>query len=1142
MNITEFLAHLRSLNIKLSLDGDRLRFAGNKEAFTPELTAQLTARKAEIINFLKQANTDTTATIKTISREGNLPLSFAQQGLWFLDQLEGEGTSYSYNIPYALKLEGNLNLEILEKTLKEILQRHETLRTSFNDHEGIPTQVIAPKVELKLPIIDLQHLPSQDHEGEIQRLATEEATTAFKLTESPLIRFKLLKISSNIYILLLTIHHIISDGWSTGILRKEICTIYTDFYQGKECSLPPLPIQYADYSAWQRETLTQEFIDQQVGYWQEKLADIPPLLELPTDYPRPPVPSQKGSIERFTISSDLTKKIKHLTQQNSATLYMTFLGAFSTLLYRYSGQSDVVIGSPLTNRNKQEFEPLIGFFVNTIVLRTIFQENPTFNQLLNQVKQTCLEAYGHQDVPFEFLVEALKVNRDLSYSPIFQVMFAMQNYPQQTWKLPDLTLSSLTFEAGSAKFDLIFYLTEAENELYVAWEYNTDIFTSHTIKRMLSHFQVLLEEIVANPQVNVCNLPLLKEEEKKQILVDWNNNKVINFKEQCVHQLFEEQVIKTPEDIAVVFGEEKLTYQELNEKANQLANYLRKLGVKPDVLVGFCLERSLDMIVGVLGILKAGGAYVPIDLNYPSDRISYMLENSQVPILLTQSHLQESIPSFTGKKICLDINWQDINLESKNNLINETTLDHLIYVIYTSGSTGQPKGVLLTHYSISNLVQWQIKTTTVALNVKTLQFSPISFDVSCQEIFSTLCYGGTLVLISEEQRKDFNTLPDFLEKQGVERLFIPFVGLQIFTEIANLNQNLLPNLKEIITAGEQLKLSASIRSFFGRLNHCTLHNQYGPSESHVVTAFTLPKNLENCSYLAPIGFPIDNTQIYILDTYLKPVPIGVIGELYIGGKVIAKGYLKRDDLTQERFIPNPFSEGKLYKTGDLCRYLADGNIQYIGRIDNQVKIRGFRIELGEIEATLNKYEPIQETVVITTENQKKEKSIVAYYITHHQVTITPQNIKEFLKEKLPEYMIPSVFIPLEKFPLSPNGKVDRKALPKPDDYRVESSNEMVLPRNETEEKIAKIWHDILDLEKVGIHDNFFDVGGNSVLSIQTVARISKIFDITFALKDLFKMPTIAELAQRVETIIVLTQSTQKPMDLLIEEEEEEGKL
>jgi amino acid adenylation domain-containing protein len=1126
MNNLEFLSHLRSLNIKLSLEGEQLRLAGDKKAFTPELTKELTLRKPELINFLKKANMGADASIKPSSREGNIPLSFAQQGLWFLDQLEGETGSYNYNITHALKLEGKLNIPILEKTLNTIIHRHETLRTSFQDYDGIPCQEIAPKIELKLPIIDLQNLSPTEYEQQFQKLASAEAKTPFKLSEAPLIRFKLLHISQDIYILLIVLHHIIVDGWSIGILNQEICTIYSNFYQEKDNSLPPLSIQYADFVAWQRATLTDEILTEQVNYWQKKLANIPPLLELPTDYPRPPLHSQEGAIKHFTLTPEVSQKLKSLSQENGCTLFMCLLGAFSTLLYRYTGQADLVIGSPIINRNRPEIESLIGYFLNTLVFRTLFHENPSFHQLLNQVKQTCIEAYSHQDAPFESLVEALNVPRDLSYSPIFQVMFAMENYPKQTLEFPDLKVSELDFERGTSKVDLILFIDENEDQLTGALEYNTDLFTSHTIERMIANFQVLLEGIVTNPDTKISQLPILTSTEETQILREWNHTQFNYDHDDCVHQLFEEQVKKTPDAIALILEEKTLTYQELNEKANQLAHYLRKLGVKPDTLVGLCLERSFNMIIGVLGILKAGGAYVPIDLNYPSDRIDYMLADSQVEILLTQNDLIDKLTTFKGKKICLDTNWQEIAQENQQNPTPENNLNHLIYVIYTSGSTGKPKGVLLNHYTIANLVKWQVKTTQ-SPQAKTLQFSPISFDVSCQEIFSTLSFGGSLVLIQEEQRQDFNLLTNYVAKQEIERLFIPFVGLQIFTEIANLNQHQFPHLKEIITAGEQLKLSSSIRSFFERLNHCTLHNHYGPSESHVVTAFTLPPTLKNCAYLAPIGFPINNTQIYLLDSELKPVPIGVTGELYIGGNVIARGYLHRDDLTQEKFISNPFQAGKLYKTGDLARYLPDGNIQYIGRIDNQVKIRGFRIELGEIEATLNKYHDIEETVVITTENAKKEKSIVAYYIAKNQADLSGQNLKEFLKDQLPEYMIPSAFIPLEKFPLSPNGKVDRKALPQPENYhQLSSPNEVVLPNTKTEKMIAQIWADILNLQQVGIKDNFFDIGGNSVRSIQMVARISKIFQITFPLKDFFKMPTIAELAQKVETLTLQTQSNE----------------
>jgi len=1035
----------------------------------------------------------------------------------------------AFNYSFSLSLKGDLDLELFKKSVYTVIQRHESLRMTFSkDGENL---LIAPSLTIDIPVINLS---KQEPENEIIKIKKQVAEEPFNLEKGPLFRGQIIQLKNQEYLAIFSAHHIICDGNSWWLLISDLGKIYSALKQGLDPQLEPAD-SFSEYAIleWQKNNDPQQKETEE--FWVKQFTQSVPVLDLPTDKPRPSLRTFNSAREDFILSPQLYRKLKQFGIKHGCTFMTTMLAGFEVFLNRITGQEDVITGVPSSIQAFSGKYNLLGHCVNLLPIRAFVSPEQTFTEYLNMRKGAILDAYDHQDFTFGRLLQKLTIKRDQSRIPLVPITFFVGHNTDFSFG-EELETEVYSNPLSFNNFEISIYSTVINEKVILECQYNTNLFSAETIRYRLAEFERLLTSIVENEDLNISHLPLLPESEKA-LLQKWNET-ATQEPNLCVNQLFETQVTKTPEKIAVIFEDQKLTYQELNEKANQLAHHLRKLGVKPDVLVGFCLERSLEMIIGVLGILKAGGAYVPIDLNYPTERIDYMLENSQVGILLTQNHLQEKLKDFSGHQICLDTDWQEIAQENKNNPPHETTLNHLIYVIYTSGSTGKPKGVLLNHYALANLIKWQINQTKVSPQAKTLQFSPISFDVSCQEIFATLSFGGTLVLISEEQRQDFNLLTNYVEKQGIERLFIPFVGLQLFTEVANLNSHTFPHLKEIITAGEQLKLSSSIRTFFKRLNHCTLHNQYGPSESHVVTAFTLPSDLDQCTYLVPIGFPINNTQIYILDSYLKPVPIGLTGELYIGGKVIARGYLNREDLTKEKFISNPFGTGKLYKTGDLARYLPDGNIQYIGRIDNQLKIRGFRIELGEIEATLNQYEPIQESVVIATENQRQEKSIVAYYIAKNNANISLPELKEFLKQKLPEYMIPSVFIPLEIFPLSPNGKVDRKALPKPEDYRLKSNVEKVLPRTETEQKIAKIWRDLLDLKQVDIHDDFFDLGGNSVLSISMVARLSKLFEITFPVKTFFQMPTIAQLATRIETIIVLTKSSQILADQLLEDEEE----
>lgn len=907
-----------------------------------------------------------------VSREQTIPLSFAQQRLWFLEQLEPG--SVNYNLTAGIILIGKLQVNALEQGLAEILQRHEVLRTVFQIVDGSPVQVIAPTSTVILPVIDLQTLPTGEQSSAVQHLAKNEVKQPFDLTNGPLLRVVLLKLGEESHVLLLTIHHIVFDGWSVDIFMHELSSLYSAFSNGAPSPLPELPIQYADFAHWQRQWLSGEVLETQLAYWKQQLAGIPPLLELPSDHPRPPVQTFQGRTECVKINADIAQELQLLSQKSGATLFMTLLTAFVILLSRYSDQEDIVVGSPIANRNRNEIEPLIGFFVNTLVLRTKLQGNPSFLELLSEVRQMALDAYAHQDTPFEQLVEVLQPERNLSYSPLFQVGFTLQNAATQTLELPGLTLTPLEIENTTAKYDLTLFVEETEIGLTGAWEYNSDLFDVETITRMAQHFQTLLEGIVANPQQKIAQLPFLTASEQNQLLVEWNNTQVEYDYDKCIHQLFETQVELTPDAVAVVFQKQQLTYKELNSRANQLAHHLQTLGVKPGVLMGISVERSPEMIIGLLGILKAGGAYVPLDSAYPQERLAYMLSDSQVKVLLTTEKLAAKLPEHEAHIVYLDSSWQIISQASEENPVSGVKPENLAYIIYTSGSTGKPKGVLIAHRGLSNLAQAQIHTFDVQSNSRVLQFASFSFDASVSEIFVSLCAGARLVLGTPKELLPGTALIELLHDQAITHLTLPPSALAV------LPTKKLPALQAIIVAGEVCSLDlvaqwSSDRRFF---------NAYGPSESTVCA--TIAEYVKDSNQL-PIGRPIANTQLYILDQHLQPVPIGVAGELHIDSVGLALGYLNCPETTKEKFIPNPFSKqpgSRLYKTGDRARCLPDGNIEFLGRIDHQVKIRGYRIELGEIETALSQLPEVQEAVVIAREDQPNNKCLVAYVVPQQE--------------------------------------------------------------------------------------------------------------------------------------------------------------
>ncbi len=1123
--IDAFLVHLKSLNVKLwNEDGD-LCYSAPDAAMTPALRTELAEHKTEIIKFLNQADQAARfhlPPIQLVPRDEDLPLSFAQQRMWFLDKLEGENAAY--NISITLRLDGYLHSIALEQSLQEIVRRHESLRTCFPVVNGAPVVQLSVN-HYQLAIINLEELPPAAQAIELQNFVSEQAQRPFDLAKGLLFRTALWKLGEQEHLLQLNMHHIISDGWSIGIFFKELSTLYEAFSQGKPSPLPALSVQYVDFAQWQRQWLSGHALEKQVNYWKQQLAGAPALLELPTDFPRSLTQGFQGASEPLQLTSSLTGQLKKLSQQAGTTLFMTLLSAFAILLSRYTSSNDIVIGSPIANRTHGQIEPLIGFFVNTLVLRINLEGNPRFEELLRQVQRVALDAYAHQDIPFEKLVEELQPERNLSHNPLFQVMFTLQNAPRDSLKLSGLNLRPIVSENITARFDLSLFVTETAQGLAGTFEYNMNLFERATIERLSGHVQTLLTGIVKSPITPVHELPLLTATERQQLLA-WNDTAADYPVNQCIHQLFEVQVEKTPDVVALVFEAQQLTYRDLNSKANQVAHYLLSLGVKPEVPAGICIERSLNMVIGLLGILKAGGAYLPLDPAYPAARLAFMLEDARVPVLLTQLSLKERLKQLNtvaAQVVCLDADAPALSSLSVDNPSSRVEPSNLAYVIYTSGSTGKPKGVLGTHKGMVNRLNWMWQTYPFEAEEVCCHRSSINFVDHVAELFSPLLKGISLVLLTKENMRDVADIVNVLYQYKIRRLVIVPSLLEMILEQGDQALQNLASMKHWFCSGEELPTHL-VKLFYERLSEACLLNIYGSSE---VSADVMAYRAERQDiHSVPIGKPISNTQVYILDHHLQLVPIGVPGELHIGGAGLARGYLNRPDLTQEKFIPNPFSDelgSRLYKTGDLARYLPDGNIECLGRLDHQVKIRGFRIELGEIEAVLAQHPTVQKNVVIAHEEPSYNKRLIAYLTPKPERFIDNISLRGFLKERLPNYMIPSAFVSLEAMPLTPNGKIDRRALPAPDqakqelqkNFSISDSADLELEGNITVFWILllkKIWEEILGIHPLGIRDNFFELGGHSLLAVRLFSQIEKTTDIKIPMTSLFQAPTIEQLA------------------------------
>ncbi|MCF5332595.1 amino acid adenylation domain-containing protein, partial [Pseudomonas syringae] len=1091
-----------------------------------EPTLQGLAR--QVANARLSAQTPLTS-LTPVDRDLPLPLSWAQQRLWFLDQLD-RAAGAAYHIPAGLRLRGRLDSEALQATLERIVARHEALRTHFALHEGQAIQVIAPATQgFALVTHDLRALDSAAQHEAVERLAREEALAPFDLSSGPLIRGRLVQLSQTEHILLVTQHHIVSDGWSTGVLLHEIGMLYRAFSQGLADPLPALAFQYVDYAAWQRQWLQGETLQTQVDFWRQHLSGAPALLELPTDHRRPPLRSYAGGRVSLALSPALTAGLRQLGQRHGATLFMTLLVGWSSLLSRFSGQDDVVIGTPVANRPRSELESLIGFFVNTLALRIRPEGRLSVAALLEQVKAVMLAAHAHQDLPFEQVVEALQPPRSLGHSPIFQVMLALNNTPGGgELSLPELSLEPLQAPHTTAQFDLSLALVEADGGLIGSLEYASDLFERATIERIAGHLQVLLEGMVADDQQSVGELPLLSCEQRRQVLESFNDTAAAYPADTLLHQLFEEQVAQQPDALAVVDDAGSLTYGELNARANRLAHYLIGLGIQPDDRVAICAQRSLEMVVGLLGIFKAGGAYVPLDPAYPEQRLRYMLEDSAPVAVLVQAETRRLLGELAVRT--LDLQEGDWEVEPEHNpVVPAITPQHLAYVIYTSGSSGKPKGVGGPHQAMVNRLYWMHNTFGGQRLEKHAQKTSISFLDSVTETLMPLLFGAQLHIVSPLASRDPLQLWQAVTEHQLTRLVLVPSLLEELSRIEN--RQVSPEKRLIVCSGEVFSSSLLARTR-AWLPSATILNFYGSSEAAGDSTFYLCDSAVQAGHSLPIGRPIANTRIYLLDAHGQPVPIGVIGEIHIGGAGVARGYLNMPELTAERFLDDPFSAeptARMYRSGDLGRWLADGNIEYLGRNDDQVKLRGFRIELGEIESKLSECPGVREAVVVAREHRPGDKRLVAYLTAQEGAVLSAAQLREQLSQGLAEYMIPSAFVTLARFPQTPSGKLDRRALPAPEDDAY-ASRDYEAPAGEVEHALAEIWQALLGLERVGRHDHFFELGGHSLLAVQLVSRLRQRFEVEVALRDVFAEPTLQGLARQVANARLSAQTSLTPVD------------
>lgn len=1061
------------------------------------------------------------------------PASFAQKRLWLLDQITPD--SDFYNLTLALELQGDLKVEALNNAFNQLIKRHQTLRTTFTMENDEPAQLIHPATGFNIAITDLTTYKENEQSNETKSLLAKEAHRGFNLETGPLFRVKLIRLDKDRYILVVTFHHIITDGWSNGIFTRELSELYRASISGESAKLPELEIQYADFALWQKKRMTGNVLATQLDYWKKQLEKSIPL-DLPTDRARASVQTFNGALRHETLSIELTSQLRDFCQLHNVSLYMTMLACFNLLLQRYTSQDDISVGTPVANRNRAELENIIGFFINSLVIRTALSGNPDFLSLLNNVKETTLSAFDHQDIPFEKLVEELQPERNPSMSPLFQVIFTVQNAPAKEIKLPGLSFRVPHMEIQSVRFDMEVYVWEQTDTLTLGFIYNTDLFDATTIERMMGHYQQLLHVCITEPLKPLSEYRMLGVAEQEKILYEWNHTQQPFLHNRLVHQSVEKMSTDYATHTAIVSNKKSLDYATLNHSANQLAHYLIDLGANAATPVTVLMNRTADMIIALLAILKTGSHYVPVDPEYPEKRLAYILDDTKSNIIITQSDLASRAGSFSGHVVCFDDIAEKLLDYSEDNPDVSVTPDHTAYIIYTSGSTGKPKGVEITHAGLSNLVAWHQREYQPGINDRASHLAGLGFDASVWEIWPYISCGTCLYLVPDELRLSASGLWQWLVKQGITLSFMPTPLAEAV--LAEITPDSLTKpefaLRVLLTGGDKLHGGLSkLKLPFRIVNH------YGPTENTVV-ATCVDVDVED-EKEPSIGRPIDNVQTYILDRFMQPVPVGVTGNLYVGGNSLAKGYINQETLNTDKFVNNPFSRAgnkRLYNTGDLAKYREDGLIEFAGRSDSQVKLRGFRIELGEIEEALNQQALVRNAVVLLREDESGNKRLVAYIVVNKNNVVFDQTnlgesankaateklaqhviaeLSRAIRRILPKYMVPSAFIIMDDFPLTPNGKIDRKVFPVPDETNLQTNAEYIAPGNDTEISLAEIWSQVLKLEKVGIHDNFFDLGGHSLLATQVVSRIRQTENIDIPVASFFENPTISGMADYIET-------------------------
>jgi amino acid adenylation domain-containing protein len=1035
------------------------------------------------------------------------PLSFSQERLWFLDQMDPGNPAY--NMWGAIRLRGALNAAALERALSEIVRRHESLRTTFRMLDDGPAQLVWPHAGFRMPVIDRTAVPAAEREAEVRRLAGDEARRPFDLEAGPLFRATLVRLDASEHVLVLVLHHVVSDGWSMGVFFRELAALYEAFSAGRLSPLAEPALQYADFALWQREHLTGEVLAGQVAYWTERLAGAPARLELPTDHPRPAVQSHRGAMHTFTVPAAVADGLRALARREGATLFMVLLAAYQALLARWSGEDDVVVGSPIAGRTRPELEQLIGFFVNTLALRGDLSGDPAFRALLQRVRERTFEAHQHQDLPFEKLVEELQVERSAGVSPLFQVMFGLQNSARVPLSLPGLELSLAEGESELAKYDLTLFAFEEEGGLVVMLEYATDLFETATAQRFGRHYAALLRAVAANADAPVSRLPLMDAAERAMVVEEWNRAATDFPRDRSIVSLFAEQAAATPDAVAVRYGAASLTYAELDRASNRLARRLRALGVGADARVALSLDRDCGMIVALLAILKAGGAYVPLDPSYPAERLALMLEDAGAAALVSTSQLAANLPLAGTPVVLLD--RDDLSVEDDSALPVAVDPDNLAYLVYTSGSTGKPKGVMVQHRAVVRLVR-NTDYVQVKAGERVAQASNTSFDAATFEIWGALLNGGTVVGVDRDVALDPDAFVSSLRETHVDTLFLTTA---LFNAVARQNPEGFGTLTSVLFGGEAVDPALVRRVAESGMAPERLLHVYGPTEVTTYSTWQHVESVDDDAATVPIGRGIANTTVYVLDAHLEPVPVVVPGELYLGGPGVARGYWMRPALTADRFVPDAFSAtpgARLYRTGDRVRWNARGEIEFLGRVDHQVKIRGFRIEPGEVEAVLVRH-PLVRQAAVVVQGEGAERRLAAYAVAEDGAELTPSLLKEYLRQGLPEHMVPSGIAVLPSLPLNPNGKVDRRALPA---LEAAERAARVAPRTPAEETLCAIWSEVLGVDRVGVEDDFFELGGHSLLATQVVSRVRAALGVELPLRTLFDAPTVAALAARVD--------------------------